>query len=175
MLSRAAALDPMYRLSQLVYLMAPAYLANMAPPFLKYWKGWNRPISRRWLGEHKTVAGVLLGVLVALLAAWAQSLIDWDGSLVPYDHWPLIGLGLGAGALGGDLVKSLFKRARGIAPGQSWIPADQLDFVLGALIFVWPWAQLAWLDVLAVIAVSFVGDIAVNHVAYRLKIRDSKW
>jgi len=164
-----------YRFFQLVYLMAPAYLANMAPPFLKYWSGWNRPISRRWLGEHKTVAGVLLGMVVALIAAWTQSVIDWHGSLVSYDDWALIGLGLGAGALGGDSVKSLFKRARGIAPGQSWIPADQLDFVLGALLFAWPWAQLAWPDVLTVLVVSFVGDIAVNHVAYRLKIRDSRW
>ena len=165
----------MYRLSQLVYLMAPAYLANMAPPFLKYWKGWNRPISRRWLGEHKTVAGLLLGVMVALVAAWAQSVIDWGGSLVAYDDWPLIGLALGIGALGGDLVKSLLKRARGIAPGQSWMPADQLDFVVGALIFAWPWARLGWLDVTTLVVVSFVGDIAVNQAAYRLKIRDSKW
>jgi len=164
-----------YRLLQLVYLMAPAYLANMAPPFLKYWKGWNRPISSRWLGGHKTVAGVLLGLVVALIAAWTQSVIDWSGSLVSYDDWPLIGLALGAGAMGGDLVKSFFKRLRGLAPGESWIPADQLDFMLGALIFAWPWAQLAWLDVIAVIVVSFVGDIAVNHMSYRLKIRDSKW
>lgn len=155
--------------------MAPAYLANMAPPFLKYWKGWNRPISRRWLGEHKTVAGLLLGVMVALVAAWAQSVIDWGGSLVAYDDWPLIGLALGIGALGGDLVKSLLKRARGIAPGQSWMPADQLDFVVGALIFAWPWARLGWLDVTTLVVVSFVGDIAVNQAAYRLKIRDSKW
>ena len=40
---------------QLVYLMLPAYLANMVPPFARYWPGWNGPISRRWLGDHKTV------------------------------------------------------------------------------------------------------------------------
>src|ERR1700687_2831286 len=37
----------------LMYLMLPAYLANMAPPFTRFWRGWNRPISRKWLGEHK--------------------------------------------------------------------------------------------------------------------------
>ncbi len=165
----------MTSLLQLVYLMAPAYLANMAPPFLKYWKGWNRPISRRWLGEHKTVGGVLLGVVVALMAAWTQSLIAWKGSLVAYEDWPVIGLALGAGALGGDLVKSFFKRARGIAPGQPWIPADQLDFVIGALVFIWPWARLGWLDAMTVLVVSFFGDIFVNHLSYRLGIRDTKW
>ena len=165
----------MYRLLELVYLMAPAYLANMAPPFLRFWKGRNPPISRRWLGDHKTIGGVLLGTGVALAAAWAQSLIDWSGSLVSYDRWPLVGLALGAGALGGDLAKSFFKRARGIAPGRSWIPADQLDFVAGALVFAWPWARLGWLDVGAILAFSFAGDIAVNHLAYWLRIRDSPW
>jgi hypothetical protein len=51
---------PVDRLLQLLYLMAPAYLANRAPPFVRYWNGWNRPISR-WLGEHKTVGGALAG------------------------------------------------------------------------------------------------------------------
>lgn len=53
--------DPMNRLAlrgmQLVYFIAPAYAANMLPPFVKYWRGWNPPISRRWLGDHKTVLG----------------------------------------------------------------------------------------------------------------------
>jgi CDP-2,3-bis-(O-geranylgeranyl)-sn-glycerol synthase len=29
----------------LLYVMAPAYTANMAPPLVKFWHGWNRPIS----------------------------------------------------------------------------------------------------------------------------------
>lgn len=163
----------MYKLSQLLFLMAPAYLANMAPPFLKYWRGWNRPISTRLLGEHKTIGGFGLGVSVAIGAACAQSAIDWEGSLVSYDHWLLIGFALGFGALGGDALKSFFKRRRGIPPGRSWVPADQLDFVLGALILIWPWARLGWSDVAIVVAVTFIGDLAVNQIAYRLGIRDT--
>src|SRR2546430_1936440 len=53
--------------------MAPAYVANMAPPFVRYWKGWNRPISRRWLGSHKTVVGFGAGVLRAVLVTWLQA------------------------------------------------------------------------------------------------------
>jgi hypothetical protein len=47
----------MEKLLALVYLMPPAYFANMAPPFVKYWRGWNRPIHHAWLGDHKTVMG----------------------------------------------------------------------------------------------------------------------
>ena len=69
------------RLVELAYLMLPAYLANMAPPFAKYWRGWNRPISRTWLGGHKTVIGFALGVLVGVLATYVQSRIDWSRTL----------------------------------------------------------------------------------------------
>ena len=153
--------------------MAPAYLGNMAAPFVKYWKGWNRPISERWLGAHQTVAGFLLGVIVALGTAFLQSAIDWKGSLVDYANWPALGLALGIGAPGGDALKSLVKRARGIAPGKPWVPFDQLDFAVGALALVWPWATLGWSDVLLILAFTFVADIVVNQASYRLGIRDT--
>jgi len=41
-----------FRVTQLLYLMAPVYVANMAPPCVKFWRGWNRPISERLLGSH---------------------------------------------------------------------------------------------------------------------------
>ena len=159
----------------LLYLMLPAYCANMAAPFARFWPGWNRPINPKRLGEHKTVIGFGFGVLAALLVAWAQARIAWAGALIDYAWWPLIGLAAGVGALGGDALKSWFKRARGIAPGASWVPADQLDFVLGALLLLWPWARWGWEDVAIILAVSFVGDIAINHIAYWLRIRDTKW
>jgi CDP-2,3-bis-(O-geranylgeranyl)-sn-glycerol synthase len=155
--------------------MAPAYLANMTPPFAKYWKGWNPPISRRWLGGHKTVVGFAAGMIIAVATAWAQSAIGWSGGLIAYDSWPLVGLALGGGALAGDAVKSFFKRRRGISPGEPWVPADQVDFLVGALVFAAPWARLGVDDIVAILAVSFLGDIAVNHAAYLLGIRGSRW
>lgn len=163
------------RLVELVYLMLPAYLANMAPPFVKYWRGWNRPISRRWLGDHKTVIGFAFGVLVGVLATYVQSRINWSRTLFSPSDWLAVGLAQGFGAMGGDALKSFFKRHRGIAPGQSWIPADQLDFPIGALLLLSQWIRLDWLDVAAILGMTFVGGVVVNHVAFRLGIRDTKW
>ena len=160
---------------QLVYLMLPAYLANMAPPFTRFWPGWNRPISRRWLGDHKSVVGFCAGLVVAFLVAFVQSKVSWSGGLLPYAEWPLIGLALGFGAMAGDSIKSLLKRLSGIAPGRAWIPMDQLDFVAGSLLLVAPIARLAWLDVAIILLVSLVGDIAVNHLSYAFGIRNTKW
>jgi len=160
---------------QLVYLMIPAYLANMTPPFVRYWNGWNRPISQRWLGDHKTVVGFCSGVLVAVAATFVQSRINWHGDLLPYAQWPFLGLAFGFGAMGGDSLKSFLKRRRGIPPGQSWIPMDQLDFVIGALIFVTPWLTLGWRDLTFILVFSFAGNVTINHLSYWLGIRDTKW
>ena len=160
---------------QLVYLMLPAYLANMAPPFTRYWPGWNRPISRRWLGDHKTVVGFCAGLAVGLLVTFVQSEIHWSKGLLPYAQWPLLGLAFGFGAMAGDSLKSLLKRLKGRPPGRPWIPMDQLDFVVGALLLVFPFANMTWPDIAIILVVSFIGDIAVNHVSYALRIRNTKW
>jgi len=94
----------LFRLLQLGYFMLPAYAANMTPPFMRYWKGWNPPIAARQLGAHKTVLGFGSGILAAILVASIQSWIAWDGSLVKYDAW--LGLRFGVGAMAGDSVKS---------------------------------------------------------------------
>ena len=163
------------RVVQLLYFMAPAYVANMAPPFVRYWRGWNRPISRRWLGTHKTVMGFGLGVLAAVVATLIQSHIAWEGALVAYEHWATLGLRFGAGAMVGDVAKSFLKRRAGIAPGRPWIPWDQLDFVLGALALVWSAAALSWADLAAILLLSVVGHVLVNHLGYWFGIRDVRW
>src|SRR2546422_738814 len=163
------------RALQLAYFRAPAYVANMAPPFVRYWKGWNRPISRRWLGEHKTVLGFVVGVLAAMLVTFAQWRLAWSGSIVAYEEWPLLGLLFGVGAMAGDSAKSFFKRRLGVEPGRPWIPFDQLDFVVGALVLVRTRVALTWADVATILLLSFCGHIVVSHVGRWLGVKDTRW
>lgn len=165
----------MIRIVELVYLMLPIYIANMAPPFVKYWHWWNRPISERWFGSHKTVLGFSVGIAAAILTTLVQSRIHWHGDLVNYEQWLFLGLACGCGAMVGDSLKSYFKRRLQIASGRSWIPADQLDFVLGGLLVLSFWVRLSWLDVITIVTLSFVGDIIVNHLSFQLGIRDTRW
>ncbi|MBK4735125.1 CDP-archaeol synthase [Noviherbaspirillum pedocola] len=164
-----------HRAAQLLYLMLPIYAANMAPPFTRYWRGPNPPISLRYLGSHKTVLGFLAGIVVALLVAWLQHLVDWRDALIRGPDWFATGLAAGFGAMAGDSIKSLVKRRLRIAPGQRWIPADQLDFIVGGLLALLPWVRLGAWDIAGILAFSFIGDIAVNQLSYRLGIRDTKW
>ena len=155
--------------------MAPAYVANMAPPLTRYWRGWNRPISARWLGSHKTVIGFAAGLLGALATSFVQHAVGYDTPIADGNNWVELGLRFGVGAMAGDSAKSFFKRRRGVPPGQPWLPFDQIDFVLGALILVAPYSTLGLGDVVLVLGLSFGGHIAVNHAAYCLGLRDVKW
>jgi CDP-2,3-bis-(O-geranylgeranyl)-sn-glycerol synthase len=76
------------------YLLLPAYGANMAPPFVKYWRGWNRAIHRRLLGEHKTVMGFALGVAAGVLVALGQSQLSWVPPRLEGVHWLAFSFGL---------------------------------------------------------------------------------
>ncbi|HVC17962.1 MAG TPA: CDP-archaeol synthase, partial [Rhodanobacter sp.] len=163
------------QLVSLLYFMAPAYLANMAPPFVRYWKGWNRPINERLLGSHKTVIGFALGVAAGVLATGVQAALALPMSRLDYAAWPLLGLGFGLGAMAGDSLKSLLKRRLRITPGQPWVPFDQVDFVLGALVLVAPWARLSWFEVLLILVGSFLAGLLVNRLAFRLGIKGSPW
>ena len=164
------------RIIQLMYFMAPAYVANMVPPFLKYWRGWNPPISRRWLGSHKTVLGFTAGVVAGVVTAAVQSHLGWwTDAIAVRETWLGLGLRFGIGAMTGDAVKSFFKRRAAVPSGERWFPFDQIDFVVGALVLIWPVADLSWLDALAILIVSALGHILVNHIGYWLGVRPARW
>lgn len=167
--------DIAYHLAQLLYFMLPAYAANMAPPFVRFWPGWNRPIHTRLLGTHKTVLGFAIGVATAMLVTAIQAAIPTPLARVDYQHWFWLGLGFGVGAMAGDSGKSLLKRKLGIAAGAPWVPLDQLDFVLGALALVGAWAGLSWREIALILIVSLIGDLLVNRIAYALRIKDTPW
>lgn len=171
-----------------IYFMLPAYFANMAPVVVKRWfKFLAIPIdfNKKWKGEaifgsHKTIRGFVFGILFALIVAYLQKALYANPffsnlSFIDYSGWLGAGFLLGFGALFGDLVKSFFKRRVGIKPGARFIPWDQLDYIIGALVFV-SFVYTPSLQVIAVILIiSFVLHVAANHIAYYLKITKVKW
>lgn len=164
-----------YRIIQLVYLMLPVYAANMAAPLARYWPGGARPISEQWLGRHKTWNGYALAIAASTAVCGLQAQMKWTGSLLSYDNWFVIGFACGLAAMLGDSLKSFFKRQLGIAPGTPWIPADQLDFVVAGLLVLSWWVDFRWLDIVSVLGLSFVGDILVNRLSFRMGIKAIPW
>jgi CDP-2,3-bis-(O-geranylgeranyl)-sn-glycerol synthase len=140
-------------LNELLYALwffVPAGFANATPIVVAKWpilRDWRTPLDfgrtyrgRRILGNSKTWRGLVCAAAVGLLVfALQQRLAAHLGGFsvylrsVKYASLPLtLGLLLGIGALLGDAAESFFKRQRGIAPGHSWFPFDQLDYIVGA-------------------------------------------
>jgi CDP-2,3-bis-(O-geranylgeranyl)-sn-glycerol synthase len=114
-------------------------------------------------------------VVTAVVTAAIQAGIAWDGAIVTSGGWFATGLRLGFGAMAGDAAKSFFKRRLAIEPGRPWVPFDQLDFAVGALVLVGPAAGLGGSDIVVILLVTLAGDIAVNRIAYRLGVRETPW
>ncbi len=126
-----------------LYFFLPAYFANMAPVLFKWIPFLEKPIWGKKLGKNKTwrglIAACLTGILVFLIQKWLFGFeFFYRISIIDYgDFSVLLGLLLGLGAIAGDSVGSFYKRRAGIAPGKSWKPWDQLDFVIGGLVLSW--------------------------------------
>lgn len=167
---------------QVLYFFLPAYLANISPVLIRGWLealaipiDAGRSVSgKRILGDHKTWRGLLAGIVAGALVFEMQRLVYEAGlarplALIDYSAHPLLpGLLMGLGAGIGDAVKSFFKRRIDIEPGESWPVFDQLDFFLGAYVFVSLVYAPPLLLTLASLPVVLIGNIASNAVGYWL-------
>jgi len=174
---------------QCIYFFLPAYIANTAPSIFKRLNFLAYPIDfgksyrgKRIFGTNKTLRGLVIGMIFGILTFILQQYLYSNFaffqqiSLIDYSNTSLLlGVLLSFGALLGDMIESFFKRQKGVAPGKPWIPFDQLDFVVGALLLSLPIVILEWKVYLVIVLASFLLHIAANHTGYYLKIQKNKW
>jgi len=75
----------------------------------------------------------------------------------------------------GDSVKSFFKRRLGRKPGSAWFPFDQVDFILGACLFTWPFVGFGWEVFVILLVVTPVLHFVVNVIAYFIGLKKVWW
>lgn len=172
---------------QTMWLMLPAGIANMAPvlfkwvPFLKYPIDFGATLQGRpLLGCNKTYRGLFFGILSAILFVYIETLFYPVLKMyAPADYSKInvfwLGFLLGFGALFGDLVKSFFKRRINVDPGCTWPPFDQIDWIVGALLFSGFYLKLNWhIWVVALVVFGLLHPV-VNLIGYYLKIKKNKF
>lgn len=176
-----------------IWFFLPAGLANMAPVFASMipgLKNWDTPLDfglefrgKRIFGNSKTWRGLLFGIVIATitlgLQVWAFNNFGWAQDIannINYFILPVYVLGplFAIGALGGDALASFFKRQRGIDPGESWFPFDQLDYIVGGLLTSFLVISLTLREYVAIIVVWFCVHLLVVYIGYILGIRKSK-
>lgn len=174
-----------------LYLLLPAYLANMAPPVFGN-LGWfdflAKPIDGgiKWgkdylFGSSKTWRGLVAATMVGVIVAGIQSALYenpyFNGiSFFNYHgHWLIFGFCAGLGSILGDLVKSFFKRRLHISSGGVWPVFDQLDFIVGFFVAIYWLVRPDWQIMLVAALMTLVLHPLTNVIAYFLKLKKVWW
>lgn len=170
-----------------LWFLCPAALANPTAVLVRRIRILENPIdfnrtfrNKPLFGKSKTWRGLIFGTVMALIVfAFQKYLYQFpffqNISLINYHQQSIIlGLLLGLGAMIGDLIKSFFKRRRNIAPGESWFPFDQIDWVVGALIFSSVFYFPPPLTAIALVIVGGLSHLVINYLGYLLKFKETK-
>ncbi len=170
--------------------MLPAYCANMAPvvfkkylPFLDVPVDFGRKIKNKPIfGSTKTFRGFFVGILSAILIVFLQKfLLDYSFfekiSIINYKEYNFIVIGFifGFGALFGDLMESFVKRRIGKSSSESWKIFDQLDYVVGTLLFISIVVGLNIAQILSITFLSLILTIIANQIAWKAGLRKERW
>lgn len=172
------------------WFFLPAGLANMVPIFAAHTpilKRWEFPMDfhlqfrgQRVFGTNKTIRGLIIGIMVAIIVVYLQKVLSWHSTYLqslPVDYrninFFLLGLLLGAGALLGDAVESFFKRQMNLPAGQSWLFFDQLDYIVGGIIFSYWYQPLGVLEYCYIIVIYFALHLISTVSGYVLGLKQN--
>jgi CDP-2,3-bis-(O-geranylgeranyl)-sn-glycerol synthase len=171
------------------WFFVPAGLANVAAFFsgkIPFLKRFSYPVDlgykikgKRILGSHKTIRGFVAGIIVAILASYIQILfyqyIPFLRTILPIDYSHLnpilFGTLAGFGALAGDAIKSFFKRQVNVQPGKSWIPFDQIDYIVGGIVFTAFYIQLTLIDYFWLFLVWFLIHPLTTFLGFLVRLK----
>ena len=149
----------------------PAYCANAAPVIA----GGGRPMDfgktffdgKPIFGKNKTFRGFFFGLAVGVTVGLVECVF--------FDYPFLFSVLSPLGALLGDLTGAFLKRRLGIASGGLLPIVDQVDFVVGAILFSLPLAIIYWELGVAVIIITPPIHLLTNFLAYKLKLKNNPW
>ena len=149
----------------------PAYCANAVPVIAGGGTpmdfGKNFTDGKRVFGNNKTFRGFFFGLAIGIAVGLMEVMVF---------NYPLLFSVLSPlGALLGDLTAAFLKRRLGIAPGGLLPIIDQIDFVVGALLFSLPLAMIYWQLAVAVLIITPPIHLLTNFVAYKLKLKKNPW
>jgi CDP-2,3-bis-(O-geranylgeranyl)-sn-glycerol synthase len=157
----------------------PAYCANATPVLAgggtKMDFGRNFVDGKRIFGDNKTFRGFFFGWGVGLLVGLVE------GFAFGFNNYPvLFSVLIPLGALLGDLTGAFIKRRLSITPGGLLPIVDQIDFVVGAVVFALPlalisWPGLSWEVIVTVLLITPPIHLLTNFLAYKLKLKKNPW
>jgi len=152
----------------------PAYCANAVPVLagggLPMDFGRNFFDGRRVFGTNKTFRGFFFGWGIGFLVGIAEVIIF---GLAKYGI--MLSILTPLGALCGDLAGAFLKRRLNIAPGGLLPIVDQINFVVGAVLFSLPLGIITWELAATVMIITPPIHLFTNFLAFKLKLKNNPW
>jgi CDP-2,3-bis-(O-geranylgeranyl)-sn-glycerol synthase len=149
----------------------PAYCANATPVIAgggtQMDFGKNFYDGKRIFGNNKTFRGFFFGLAIGLMVGLVESVL--------FGFPILFSVLTPLGALFGDLTGAFLKRRLGIAPGGFLPIVDQVDFVVGAVLFSIPLAMVNWDLAVTVLLITPPIHLFTNFLAYKMKLKRNPW
>lgn len=166
-----------------LWVIIPAYAANGTATIVggsTRIDGGKKFRGNELLGAGKTVEGftwaVLFGTLFGLLLILIQPQVEaLANSLALPSHTLITSFMVCFGAMTGDVVASFIKRRLGLKRGAKAPLLDQLDFVVGGFLFVYPFIDFSIVSFVTVLMVTPIVHITTNHIAYGLGLKEVPW
>lgn len=166
---------------ELLAFMLPCYVANAAPVLVGGGPRLDMGIKCKdgidLLGKTKTVRGFIGGTAAGVIVAGIISVL-WPGLLsMGPERLFFAGAMLALGALVGDAAGSFLKRRMGMKPGKHFNILDQMDFIVGGLLFAYPFASEIYTveNIVFIVVVSYVLHVGANVSANRLGLKKVPW
>ena len=166
---------------ELLAFMLPCYVANAAPVLVgggaRLDCGIKLGDGMGLFGKTKTIQGFAGGIAAGVIASGLISLL-WPGLLFGNrEVLFLSGSMLAVGALVGDAGGSFIKRRMGVKPGMHSRVLDQMDFVVGALVFAYPFAKGAYTvpNIAFILVISYLLHVGTNLIANRAGLKKVPW
>ncbi len=156
-------------------ILLPGMVANMTPVFLHKIIRWDTPIHERLFGKNKTWRGFLGAIIIGTISYLILEKLNMVIYL--YDNSARIiptGFLFSFGAIGGDLVKSFFKRRIGVGPGEGWPPFDQIDYVLGMILLTYPLYRYPLDQIILMLVLGGAVSALSHRLGYALQINSIK-
>lgn len=175
-----------------LWFILPAYVANA---FAVIFSG-GPPIDfgrffvdgRRVFGDGKTVGGFVGGVVIGIVVSEIQVMLSsyilkliaiyyvidvYVAFLIKSSL--LRGFLLSFGAMFGDLIGSFVKRRLGLRRGAPAPLLDQLDFLLGAIVFTNLICPLQFKYAVILLIITPIIHLGSNIIGYMFKLKKEPW
>lgn len=172
------------------WFILPAMISNSMPvwaaqvswldSFAKPMDSGKKLNGKPLFGKNKTYRGLFVGIFAGALVGALQYfavttlpfLENFEFMQFTLSTYVALGTLQGFGALVGDAIESGFKRQINVAPGDSWFPFDQVDYIIGATLCSLVIFVPSIPEFLGILSIGIILHIITVFLGYKLGIRE---